>query len=71
MPVLFVEFFLDSGKMYFPIQIGTIRIGLSIICLKRSEVDFRNKYVLQSLKIAFIIANSADPDEMQITQLPF
>ena len=34
-------------------------------------VDFPTKYVLQSLKIAFIIANSADPDEMQITKLPF
>ena len=36
-----------------------------------TQVDFPNKYVLQSLKIAFIIANIADPDEMQITKLPF
>ena len=34
-------------------------------------VDLPNKYVLQFLKIAFIIANSVDPDEMQITKLPF
>ena len=34
---------------------------------KGSQVDFPNKYVLQSLNIAFIIANSADPDEMQQT----
>ena len=52
-------------------QIATIRMGLSIICFKVSQVDFHNKYVLQSLKIAFIIANSAYPDEMQITKLPF
>ena len=69
MPVFFVESFfsLDSGKMDFP-----IRMGLSIICFKGSQVDFCNKYVLQWLKIAFIIANSADSDEMQITKLvPF
>ena len=47
------------------IDFATIRIGLSIICFKGSQVDFPNKYVLQSLNIAFIIANSADHDEMQ------
>ena len=57
--------------MDFPIQIAPMRIGSSIICFKGSQVDFPNKYVLQSLKIAFIIANSADPDEMQITKMPF
>ena len=36
------------------------------MCFKGSQVDFPNKYVLQSLKITFIIANNADPDEMQI-----
>ena len=44
---------------------ATIRMGLSIICFKGSQVDFPNKYVLQSLNIAFIIANSADPDEIK------
>ena len=45
---------------------------LSIICFKGSQVDFPNKCVLQSLNIAFIIENSADPDEMhQTTKLPF
>ena len=34
---------------------------------KGSLGDFPNKYVLQSLNIAFIIANSAYPDEMQQT----
>ena len=36
---------------------------LSIVCFKVSQVDFPNKCVLQSLNIAFIIANSADADE--------
>ena len=69
MAVLNVErFFLDSRKIDFPIQIAT----LSIKCFKVSQVDFSYKCVLQSLNIAFIIANSADPDEMQQTiKLPF
>ena len=50
--------------MDFQIQIATIRMGLSIICFKGSQVDFPNKYVLQSLNYASIIANRADPDEM-------
>ena len=73
MPVLFVESFsLDSGKMDSPKQIATtIRMGLSITCFKGSQIDFLNNYGHQSLKIAFIVANSTDPDEMQITKLPF
>ena len=51
---------------------ATIRIGLSIIYFKGSQVEFPNKCVLQSLNTAFIIANSADPDEIQqTTKLPF
>ena len=42
-------------------------MGLSITCLKGSQVDFPNKCVSQSLNIAFIIENSAGPDEMQQT----
>ena len=58
--------------MDFPIQIATIRMDLSIICFKGPQVDFLNKCVLQSLNIAFIIANSAYPDLMQqTTKLPF
>ena len=34
---------------------------------KVSQVDFPNKRVLQSLNIAFIMADSADRDEMQQT----
>ena len=59
-------------KIDFPIQIATIRMGLAIICFEGSQVDFTNKCVLQSLNIAFIIANCADPGEMQqTTKLPF
>ena len=62
MAVLFVESFpLDSGKIDFPIQIARIRMRLSIICFKGTQVDFPNKCVLRSLNIAFIIANNADP----------
>ena len=46
-----------------------MRMVLSIICFKGSQVDLPNKCVLQSLNIALIIANSADPDEMQQTTL--
>ena len=39
---------------------------------KGLQVDFPNKCVLQSLNIGFIIANSADRDEIQqITKQPF
>ena len=41
--------------MDFPIQINTITIGLSIIHFK----GFPDNYELQSLKIVFILANSA------------
>ena len=69
---VFFEFSLDYMKqMDFPMQIATIRMRLSNLCFKGSQVDFPNKYVLQSLKIMFIIANSAGPDEMQIAKLPF
>ena len=47
MAVLFLErFSLDTGKIDFPIQIATIRMGLSIICFKGSQVDFPNTCVL-------------------------
>ena len=48
---------------------ATIRRGLSIICFKGSQADFPNKCVFQSLNIAVIIANKADPDEMKQTTL--
>ena len=47
MVVLLVESFsLDSWKIDFPIQIATIRMGLSIICFEGLQVDFPNACVL-------------------------
>ena len=46
--------------MDFPIQINTIRMGLSIIHFK----GFPDNYELQSMKFKFILPNSAGPDEM-------
>ena len=50
--------------MDFPIQIATIRMGSYIISFKGSQVDI-SKYVIRSLNIVFITANSAGPDEIQ------
>ena len=66
MAVLFVMSFSLAPREI----IAIISTGVSIIkkiCFKGSQVDFPNKCVLKSLNIAFIIANSADPDEMQQT----
>ena len=52
--------------MDFPVQINKIRMGLSIIYFKGSQVGFSKyfNYELQSLNVIFILANSAGPDEM-------
>ena len=46
--------------MDFPLHIDTISMDLSILHFKGSQVELSNL----SLKIVFILANSADPDEM-------
>ena len=51
--------------MDFPIHIDTISIGLPILYVKGSQIGFFNNGVFQSLKVNLILANSADPDEMQ------
>ena len=51
--------------MDFPIHIATICLRLPIVYFKRSQVEFWNYEVLLSLKVVFILANTADPDEMQ------
>ena len=40
------------------------RVGWSIVFIERSQVIIYNKIVFLSLKIIFVLANSADPDEM-------
>ena len=51
--------------MDYPIYIDTISIGLPIVKFKGSQVDFQNYDVTLSLRVVLILANSADPDEMQ------
>ena len=59
MPVEF--FFLDSGKMDFPIQIATIGWDCPL-CFKESQVDIPiNKYTSESLKIAFCQSKQCKP----------
>ena len=51
--------------MNFPIQINANRIGLSIIYFKWViGRNFKKNYLLKSLNIVCILANSAGPDEM-------
>ena len=51
--------------MDFPIHIDTICMGLPIVYLKGSQVEFLNYDVFLSLKVILTFANSADQDEMQ------
>ena len=51
--------------MDFPIHIDTTSVGLPIVYFKGHRLSFLNYDVFLSLKIVCILANSADPDEMQ------
>ena len=51
--------------MDFPTHIDTMSIGLPIVYFKGSGYNFLYKGVFLSLKVVLILANSADPDEMQ------
>ena len=52
--------------MDFPIHIDTISMGQPIVFFKGSQVEYFLYYdVYRSLKIVLILANSAEPDEMQ------
>ena len=50
--------------MVFPLHIDTIRMELSILYSKGSQVEISKLWLFMSLKIVFISAISADPDEM-------
>ena len=50
--------------MELPIKFDTIKSGWSIVYIEGSEVIISQKYIF-SVKIDFVLANSADPDEMQ------
>ena len=49
----------------FRVHIDTTSMGLPIVYFKGSQVKFSNYDVFLSLKLVLILANSADPDEMQ------
>ena len=50
--------------MEFSIELHTIKSGWSIIYIEGSQVILE-KNVFLSLKIRFVLGNSADPDKMQ------
>ena len=51
--------------MDYPIHIYTISMELSILCFRGLVVKISIKFdIFLSLKIVFILANIADPDEM-------
>ena len=50
--------------MEFSIKFETFKSGWSIIYIEGSKVIFPKKCVFLSLKIDFVLANYADPDEM-------
>ena len=45
-------------------HIDTISMGQSILCFKRSQVEISKLWCIYVPKDCFILANSADPDEM-------
>ena len=45
-------------------MLQTRKSGWSIVYIKGSQVTFQNNNVFLSLKISFVLANNADPDEM-------
>ena len=49
--------------MEFTIEFDTIKTGCSIVYIEGSQVIISKKFVF-SLKIDFVTANCADPDEM-------
>ena len=49
--------------MEFPIKFDTVWSGRSIVYIKGSQVII-SKNIFLSLKVDFVLANSADPDEM-------
>ena len=50
--------------MDFPIHIKAIRMGLSIIYFKGSQVRITNYDVFLSLRTVLILTNSVNPNEM-------
>ena len=51
--------------MDYSINIDTISMALSLLYFKGFQVKISIKDVFPTMKIVFILASSADPDEMQ------
>ena len=52
--------------MGFSIKFDTDKSGWSIVYIEGLQVTFFLKLYFLSLKIEFVLANSADPDEMPL-----
>ena len=50
----------------FSIKLRKIKSGLSIVYIEWSYNIFRQTIVFHSLKTDFVLANSADPDELPL-----
>ena len=50
--------------MEFSITVYTVNSVWSIVYIEGSQVIISKYYYIFSLKIGFVLANSADPDEM-------
>ena len=50
----------------YSIHIDTISMELSILFFKGFQVKISTKDVFLTMKIVFILASSADPDELQL-----
>ena len=50
--------------MELPIKFDTVKSGWSIVYIEGSQVIISKNIEFLSLKIDFVLANSADPDEM-------
>ena len=54
---------MEENPIEFPIQLPTIKSGWSIVYIEGSQIIISKKDYI-SLKIHFVLANSADTDEM-------
>ena len=63
-PVLITDGLTLGVPMKFSIKYDTVKSGWSIVFIKGSQVTTFKKKIFLTLKINFVLANSAEPDEM-------
>ena len=51
--------------MEFPIKLDTVKLGWSIVYIEGPQVITYKTYCIFSLKIDFVLANTADPYEIR------